>query len=360
MHKNSWLRHGKRWDPRPVGYFVDDFMDYHHQLVCVILPSPSHSLPTLSAPHHELLQTTCKSEGWSLQLSAVSGTQVFGVLCSKTVTVVSCWWPQEGLTCWKGEMWGDLDAVHRSLQKSVAKSTEQENDQGQCFNFLLHLSCWMTEMKVCFLNWTLTLVSHPGCEGIVPPGRCLWSCPSDFAEHESSSQIVILCLQTSFNGAMLYPPYPLTPKELLHLAGEHHWYLVLLSFVWPIKAQTSTGHSLKTVLNLSNTWSCVDLSWEHCKNLPLSFWQVSSHMSKLIKLIGSIWWRRYKSFLLQQVIPLIEVSQASTLGLSKSVTLNGSGLSHHKKLSCSNGGNSPQELHPSAALINHTPGTSHP
>ena len=56
----------------------------------------------------------------------------------------------------------------------------------------------------------------------------------------------------------------------------------------------------------------------------------------------------------------MKVSQASILALLKSVTLNGSGLSHHKKLSCSDGGNSPQGLHPSVALINQTRGIFHP
>lgn len=44
-------------------------------------------------------------------------------------------------------------------------------------------------MKVSFLNQTLTSLNCPGCEDIPPQGRCLWSCPSAFAEHESSSQI---------------------------------------------------------------------------------------------------------------------------------------------------------------------------
>lgn len=41
------------------------------------------------------------------------------------------------------------------------------------------------------------------------------------------------------------------------------------------------------------------------------------------------------------------------------MTLNGSGLSHHKKLSCSDGGNSPQGLRPSVPLINQTCGIIH-
>lgn len=57
---------------------------------------------------------------------------------------------------------------------------------------------------------------------------------------------------------------------------------------------------------------------------------------------------------------MIQVSQASTLALFRSVTLNGSGLSHRKTLSFSDGGKSLQGLHVSVALINRTCGTIHP
>lgn len=88
-----------------------------------------------------------------------------------------------------------------------------------------------------------------------------------------------LCLQTGFNDTVLHPPYPLTPKELLHSARKHRWYLVLLNFVWAIKAQTSTSLSLKTLPDISNS---VVVCWLEVGALqkPFSFVLTSLHLMK--------------------------------------------------------------------------------
>lgn len=169
MHKRSWLSHGKYWEPRPVRYFVNDLMDCHHYLVCFILPSPPP--PKVRAPHHEFYRQNVRLGLKSAALLCLGhGFWCVVLKDSHTCVMVVA---TGGTDMRKRKMWGNFDTVCRFLQKSVGKkSREHQSNQGQCLNFLLHLSWWMAEMKVCFLKWTLSLVSHPACEG-----TALWGVP---------------------------------------------------------------------------------------------------------------------------------------------------------------------------------------
>lgn len=136
-NRGSWLRHGKYCKPRPAGCCGDDLMDYHCQLVCVILPSPF--VPKASAPHLELLQIKHKNGGWNLQLSAVPGSQLL-VWCAHWVTLVSCWWPQE--------TWGDLDDLQKSVPKIRGQYIIKDSTSAFCFTFPVEWLKWR------YLSWT--------------------------------------------------------------------------------------------------------------------------------------------------------------------------------------------------------------
>lgn len=226
-------------------------------LLLPLTPWRGQTLPTISIYRQNL-----RVESAALCCDWVTD---FGALCSETVTLVSCCCSQEELTCWKSETWVDLDAIQRSLQKSVTKSTEQHNNQGQCFNFCLLqcFVCWITEMKICFLN-RLILVNQAGCEGTVPQGRGLWSCPSDFAKHKSSSQIVNLFLQTNLT-ALCYtlPTYWHQKNFCIQRVAP------LVVGLTDKRSQSSSGHSLK----MCQTFPAVFLCWPEVGALkkPLSF-----------------------------------------------------------------------------------------
>lgn len=278
MHKRSWLSHGKYWEPRPVRYFVNDLMDCHHHLICFILPSPPP--PKVRAPHHEFYRQNVRLGLKSAALLWL-GHRFWCVVLKDShacVMVVAT----GGTDMWKRKMWGNFDTVYRFLQKSVEKKVEntraiKDSVWTFCFTFPDEWLKWRCVSWNGLSPWSVTQPVRA-----LHSEACLWNCPSDVTLHESTSQIINLCLQTSFKGAIIYPPYPLTPRELLHSAGEHHWCLVFLSFIWSMKEQVSKDHSLKTVPDLTDS---VALCWPEVGSLrkPFSFiltshlWNAQAH-----------------------------------------------------------------------------------
>lgn len=144
--------------------------DCHHQLVCLSFPLPHHQ-------QWEPLTMSKRDKNVRLEVevcsSAISGSQVL-VCCAQRQSHLCHGGGHRRNWHWEKRGMRKLRYCYRFLQKSVSKGREHQSNQGKCLNFLLHLSWWMAEVKVCLLNRTLSLVNHSSCEGTALWGRCLW------------------------------------------------------------------------------------------------------------------------------------------------------------------------------------------